>query len=117
MNRTMVALAVKFVLTLIFAGVAFMLVAGNSLGPVVVVAVAVTVVNYLVGDLGELPSYGNIWAAVGDGVMGAIVSWLAALLIPAFLVTLGSLALFAVLTGVTEFYFHRYLMKDEKVAP
>jgi len=49
--------------------------------------------------------------------MGALVAYIFSWLIPAFMVSLTSLLLFAVLIAIGEYFFHQYLLKSEKVAP
>lgn len=117
MSKTTTALLVKFVMTFIAAVVAFSFVDGNAWGWVAVVALTGTVLNYLLGDLVVLPKYGNVAASVGDGLLAALTAYVFDLLIPAFDTSFASLALFAILVAVAEYFFHDYLRRSEKVAP
>lgn len=114
--KTATALIVKFLLTTLFAALAFRGL-GNSWGWILAVGLAGTALNYLLGDLVVLPSAGNAVASAGDGVLGAATAWVVAQLSYAFDTTLGSLALFAVLIAVGEYFFHQYLLASKKVAP
>ncbi|MCL6559435.1 MAG: YndM family protein [Firmicutes bacterium] len=115
MSKTWTALLVKFVMTLIFAAATLAFIRGNSWGWVFVVAVVATILNYLVGDLLILPAFGNITAAISDGIIGALSAYVIDLLVPAFRTTTAALLIFAILIAVGEYFFHQYLLRSEKV--
>ncbi|MEW5921021.1 MAG: DUF2512 family protein [Bacillota bacterium] len=110
-------LLVKFVMTFIIAMLAFSFLDANPAGWVFFIAVAATIVNYLVGDLYVLPNYSNIVASVGDGVLGVIVAYIVGLMTAAFNPTGGTLLSFGVLIAVGEYFFHPYLVRTKKVVP
>ncbi|HIE13068.1 MAG TPA: DUF2512 family protein [Desulfotomaculum sp.] len=117
MSKTGYALLVKFIMTFIFAAFTFALIDRNAWGWVLLVALAVTALNYLIGDLRLLPSYGNIVASVGEGIIGGLTAWVLALLVPAFDTSFAALFVFAVLTAIGGYFFHQYLLRTEKAAP
>jgi hypothetical protein len=117
MSKTATALLVKFVMTFIFAAAALAFLRGNTLGWVFLVAILATGLNYLVGDLLLLPSFGNIVASVSDGILAALVAYVVDLLVPAFRTTAPALLIFAVLVALGEYFFHQYLLRTEKVQP
>lgn len=117
MSKTSTALLVKLVLTFIAAVIAFTVLDRNAWGWVALVALAGTILNYLIGDLLILPKAGNVVASLGDGVLGALTAYLVDLIVPAFDTTWLSLVLFGVLVAVAEYFFHMYLRRSEKVAP
>lgn len=117
MSKTATALIFKFFMTLILAAAVFMLLNNNSWFWILAVAIAATVLNYLVGDLYVLPKFGNIVAAAGDGIMAALVAYVTDLFTPLFQTTFASLAIFALLVGVGEYFFHQYLRRADEVAP
>jgi len=117
MSKTTGALLLKLAMTFIFAWLTIGLIDRNPAGWILLIAVVAAGVNYVVGDLMVLPKYGNAIAAAGDGIMGAVAAYILDLLIPAVRTGFGSLALFAVLVAVGEFFFHRYLLRSEEVAP
>ncbi|HBV96000.1 MAG: hypothetical protein JL50_05130 [Peptococcaceae bacterium BICA1-7] len=117
MSKTSVALIVKFVMTFVAAAIAFMILERNALGWVALVALAGTILNYLLGDLVILPRFGNIVASLGDGVLAAVTAYVVDLIVPGFTTTWAALAAFAVLVAVAEYFFHAYLRRSEKVAP
>ncbi|MEW6182883.1 MAG: DUF2512 family protein [Bacillota bacterium] len=117
MSKTGSALLVKLVMTFVFASATLGFIRGNTWGWVIVVAIIATALNYLVGDLLVLPAFGNIVAAIGDGLMGVITAYVVDLLVPAFRTTLLSLLIFGVLIALGEYFFHQYLLRSEKVEP
>ncbi|HHW92417.1 MAG TPA: DUF2512 family protein [Firmicutes bacterium] len=117
MSNTTTALLVKLIMTFIFAMIAFGYVDKNMWSSIFWVALAGTVINYLVGDLLVLPSLGNIIASIGDGAMGALTAYIVSMLLPAFQVSMTGLFLFGILVAIGEYFFHQYLRSAEKVAP
>ncbi|MFZ5642056.1 MAG: DUF2512 family protein [Bacillota bacterium] len=117
MSKTATALLIKFAMTFIVAAASFAILEENSWGWVALLAVAVTALNYFLGDLFILPRFGNIVAAVSDGILGAITAAIIAAFVPDFRVTLATLALFAILLAIGEFFLHKYLRRSEKVEP
>lgn len=117
MSKTSVALIIKFAMTFIAAAIAFMVLEQNTWAWVALVALAGTILNYLAGDLLILPRFGNIVASLADGVLAAVTAYVVDLIVPAFTTTWGTLAAFAVLVAVAEYFFHAYLRRSEKVAP
>ncbi|ACB85433.1 DUF2512 family protein [Natranaerobius thermophilus] len=116
MNDTLSALVIKFLMTFIVASVAFIGLDGNPWGWVFGFAILATALNYVVGDLYILPEYGNIYASVGDGVLGLVAAYVVSL-VTVFQTTIGSLILFGILVAVGEYFFHKVIVKDEDVSP
>lgn len=117
MNKTTTALAIKFVMTLVFAWIAFGFIDGNDFSWILLLGIIATVGNYILGDLYVLPKFGNIVASLGDGGVGVLIAYVMAVLIPAFLVSTTSLVTFFFLVAIGEYFLHQYLLKSEKVAP
>ncbi len=125
MNNTATALLVKFVITFFAAAIAFMLLGSPGMTTagsatwlwIFIIGILATAANYLLGDLYVLPKYGNIVASIGDGITAALVAYIIALITAAFDTTFASLAIFALLVAVAEYFFHRYLKQSEKVEP
>ncbi|MFW5976631.1 MAG: DUF2512 family protein [Bacillota bacterium] len=115
--RTGLALLAKFILTLVAAFIAFNYLMNNEITWTLLVALVGTGVNYLIGDLMVLPSMGNLVASIGDGIMAALTAYVIDILIAGFATTWNALVWFGILITVGEFFFHRYLQTDEKVAP
>jgi len=117
MMRTSIALVVKYVLTFIAAFIAFDVLLNNDMSWIIFLALAGTVLNYLIGDLLVLPSMGNLFASIGDGFLAGLTAYILDLLVPEFTTTWTTLLWFGILVAVGEFFFHMYLKRDEKVAP
>lgn len=115
--RTSMALIVKFLLTFVMALISFYFLINNDISWIILLAIAGTVLNYIVGDLLILPSMGNIVASIGDGLMAAILAYIIDLLVFDFSTTFTTLLWFGVLIAIGEYFFHSYLKEDEKVAP
>lgn len=117
MNRTLLALVVKYLMTFVFAWLIFGMMLSNSMTTIALVALIATAGNYFLGDLLILPAFGNIVAAIGDGLLGVATFYLAAVVTRDLAVDVRSLFLFGVLILIGEYFFHRYLLSSEKVEP
>ncbi len=116
MSKTAWALVLKYVLTFGAAWLAFRGL-GNRLGAISIVALLGTALNYIVGDLGVLPRFGNFAASAGDGVLAAVTAYVSDLAADRFDTTFGSLVLFGIIVAVAEYFFHRFLLRTKEVAP
>ena len=114
MNRIRVLL-IKFIMTFIVAIVASPLTA-NPAGWVLLVALIVTVGNYLLGDLYILPAMGNVMASIGDGILGAILAFIVSLATAAFNASFALLFVFALLLAAGEYFLRPYLSGTVNVA-
>ncbi|NLJ33084.1 MAG: DUF2512 family protein [Firmicutes bacterium] len=117
MSTTTNALLFKFLMTLLVTGIAFGIIGGNDFKWVLLVAVLGTVIDYLAGDLLILPKVGSLMGAVINGVLAAVIALAVAMAVPAFTTTTFTVLVFAVLVAVGEYFFHRYLLRAEKVEP
>ena len=115
MEKTGTTLAIKFVMTFILAAVAFYFMVRNPWSWILAVSILVTAVNYLIGDLVILPSYGNLVAAIGDGVMAGIVAYIISLLFATFDTTAAALITFGVLIAIGVYFLHQYLTNNDDV--
>lgn len=126
MKDKLIALIVKFFLTFAAAWLAFGYIGGNTLGWIILTSLAVAVLNYFIGDLIILPSFGNIIASISDGLLGALTAFLISLLVGGvkinnqmssmFRTNLLTLAFFAIVIAVIEYFFHIYLLQSNKVS-
>ncbi len=82
MNRTANVILFKFLMTLVFAGIALGFVGGNTFEWVLLVAILGTVIDYLVGDLFILPRVGGLAAAVINGILEALIAFVVAIVVP-----------------------------------
>ena len=117
MRATTAAIAIKLILTLAVAFISFTLFARNPIVWVTALAFLGTALNYLLGDLLILTSYGNSVAAISDGLLSALTAYVFSWLVPTFSVTFTSLAIFAVLIAAGEYFFHQYLLRTPNTVP
>ena len=117
MTTTTTTLIMKYLVTLAAAWLSFGIYNGNPIGWILGFALTGTIINYIIGDLFVLPRFGNIIAAFGDGIMGLLLAYAYDRMTFAFSTTFPRLAVFAILIAGTEFFFHLYIRKLNKVAP
>ncbi|WP_026476219.1 DUF2512 family protein [Alkaliphilus transvaalensis] len=117
MSKTSIILLTKLGMIFISAWITFGYIDDNTIGLIFLVSLIGTILNYILGDLFVLPALGNIVASLWDGLMGWLVVYLYAIIIPTFTVSWTSLAIFSLLVAIVEYFFHVYLVKSEKVAP
>ncbi len=84
---------------------------------VALIALVGAVANYLIGDLAILPNYGNVIAAIADGLIAGLFAYITVLLWPALTISFTSLAFFAIIIAIAEYFFHLFLESDDTVAP
>ncbi len=116
MNR-LKALLMKFIITLAAAWIAFSLFGNTLLSVVLVIAVSSTVINYLIGDLMVLPFFGNIIAAIGDGLLAAVTAYIITVNSYGYVISSIPFIIFAALIFGSEYYFHKYLLKRKELLP
>jgi hypothetical protein len=108
--KTTIALIIKFIVTMAAAWIAFMMFGTVAFWTVVIIAFAGTVINYLIGDLLILPRWGNVIAAICDGILGGLAAWMILAVAPVTYAFMNSVYIFAIIVAVAEFFFHMYLI-------
>ncbi len=111
MKKSVNALIIKFIMTYFFTVLALQVFISNPRQWVFLLALAVTVANYLVGDILVLSSFSNSVTAAGDGLMAALAAHIAGVVVGPFNTTLFAIIVYGVLIFVGEFYFHKYLLR------
>ncbi len=117
MNQTLKALIIKFLMTFVVAWISLGFIENNTLTWILIFSLIGAIVNYIIGDLFILPTFGNLVASLGDGIMGALVAYLLSTMTENLNVTLNSLVLLGALIAIGEYFFHKYLIKNDKVSP
>lgn len=117
MNNTAKALVFKFIMTFIVTYVSLGLIIRNPSSWIISYSIIATALNYMIGDLLILPSYGNTLASLADGAMAVIVAYIVDTNSAAFDTNSTSLIVLFALIAVGEYFFHQYLLEDEEVAP
>ncbi|HEX6989196.1 MAG TPA: DUF2512 family protein [Bacillota bacterium] len=118
-SKHLTNLIVKFIL---FTIVLALLVPGGTngrytFGGVLWLAVALTLLSYLVGDLWILPGYGNWTAVAADAGLVLLGLWALPPILGTPGIPFGTMLVTALLLGVGEFYFHRYLQGELQAMP
>lgn len=108
--KTTIALIIKFIVTMAAAWIAFMMFGTVAFWTVVIIAFTGTVLNYLIGDLLILPRWGNVIAAICDGILGGLAAWMILAIAPVTYAFMNSVYIFAIIIAVAEFFFHMYLI-------
>jgi hypothetical protein len=109
------ALLIKFVLNFIAAWFIFGFIGNNPILWVLVTSLAVTILNFVIGDLIVLPKFGNLVASLGDGILAGLTALVLDLLLPNFCTTLITLPFYIVLISIVEYFFHIYLMSTNVI--
>lgn len=114
-NRTnILALVVKFIVTTLAAWIAFDLFDNNPMSWIFLIGVLATILNYLLGDLMILPKSGNITATIADGILAVLLVLLIDWLSEDFDTYFTPIIVFAIITMIFEYIFHRYLRSDHR---
>ncbi|MFC3800690.1 DUF2512 family protein [Cohnella sp. GCM10012308] len=74
-------------------------------------ATILTIIAYIVGDQIILRSTNNMIATVSDGIMAYLVLWIAASTMN-WTISAGEILIVAIITGVAEFFIHRYVFQS-----
>jgi hypothetical protein len=100
-------------MTFLFALAALGLFLGNVLSWIILVSLAVTAVNFMLGDILILPSFGNVVSAVADGLVAMLVAHVSGVLIFGFRTSGFSLLLFGTLVAIGEYLLHSYFLNKK----
>ncbi|MDD4588202.1 MAG: DUF2512 family protein [Heliobacteriaceae bacterium] len=117
MNKTVVALMFKPLMFLVFAAVTVAYMNSSTWSWALAVTIVLTLLSYFVGDLLVLPAFGNTVTAGAEALVAAATAYILDLYFPGAQTSPVSLVFIAALTGIGEYYYHRYFLGLEKVAP
>ncbi|CAM4345397.1 DUF2512 family protein [Lacicoccus alkaliphilus] len=109
------ALGIKGIMTLVVLWLVLGAGYDMSFWPMILITTIVLgVISYFAGDMGILPTAGNMIATISDLVVTFLVVWLLGLLMTD--ISGGTIALAAIISAVIiavgEYFFHIYLFKD-----
>jgi uncharacterized membrane protein len=110
-NKHFNAMITKFFLVVSVFGILLPPAAGITTSTAVAAAVAVTLVSYVIADLMIFPRYGNRIAVAADVVLALLISSEAAWVLEDAGITLVAMTLVALLIGMGEWYYHKYLAR------
>ncbi|WP_210470560.1 YndM family protein [Sporosarcina sp. 6E9] len=106
------AIIIKFIMITAVIWIVFGLY-GFSFGDIIVSSVLLTGVSYIVGDRIILPRFGNVAATLADFALVFIMLWFLGSYLFEPIVGLGTASFIAALIiGVGEVMFHRYLERE-----
>jgi hypothetical protein len=106
--KHLAALGIKYVMTFVVL-LAFMSLGGSApLATRAGLALALVVVNYLIGDLVILPAYGNTVGVAVDGALSAVMLYSLQFITRANLTVSGAIII-GLLIGLAEHFFHRFV--------
>ncbi|HHT73809.1 MAG TPA: DUF2512 family protein [Firmicutes bacterium] len=108
MRNTAWAVLLKFAFTFAAGLLTSALFDNNTWLAVLGWALTAAAVNFFLGDLFLLPSLGSALAAVADGVVGAGLAWLFALVFSGFRATGATVIALGVLIALVEHFFHAF---------
>lgn len=117
-GRHVTALVIKLVMIAIISIVLLPLFSQINAGQAFGIALVLTVLAYLAGDLWILHRYGNAVATVSDVVLAALVIGIADLMLHnAITVTTTGWIVVLALIAFGEWFFHKYLVIPMKTVP
>lgn len=111
--KGVIAVFIKFIGTVLASWVAFSLVDNLSWVTAVIIAAAVTVINYILGDIFVLPGVGNFIASAVNGLLAAIMASAVVTFTTTGTVTSTSIVVFTFLIIGFEILFHSYLIRSK----
>jgi hypothetical protein len=106
------ALIVKYLMVLLILEIMLDLMTNLMFGDIMLIAVAVTLVSYAIGDLVILPLTSNIAAALADAGIALITIYLFNFWFGVGSISFADAFISAVFVGGGEWVFHRYLEKN-----
>lgn len=117
-GRHVTALLIKFVMVAIISIVLLPIFSQITAGQAFGIALVLTLVAYLAGDLWILHRYGNAVATVADVFMAALVIGVTDLMLHnAITITATGWIIVLALIAFGEWYFHKYLVIPMKTVP
>ena len=113
--KNAIALLVKFVVTLVAAWIVFSTFGTTTYYAVMIIAAAATLLNFAIGDMFVLKTFGNATASIINGIISAAAAYLILVFYPLTYFSTTSIYVFAVIVAVAEFFYHMYLLNSHIV--
>lgn len=114
MSKTTAALMIKMIINFAAGWITLRAIDGNNLGWILAFALIGTIMNYLLGELFTLPTYGDITSSICAGIMAAVIAYIIDLFIINFSTRFTTLVFLAAIVTAAEYLFHRFLIKSEE---
>lgn len=117
--RHLTALVMKFTMTAVVTEIVLGIFTNLRIAQILLIALAITGITYLIGDLLILYVLDNAVAAVGDAGMCWLIIYLSNYIWPERTVSLMSALAAAVIIGIGEVFLHVYIEKYifKKITP
>lgn len=115
--RHLTALVMKFAMTAVVTQIVLGIFTNLRIAQILLVALAITAITYLMGDLLILAVFNNAVAAVADAGMCWLIIYLSGYVWPDRTVPLLSALSAAVIVGVGEILLHLYIGRKAIVIP
>lgn len=109
--RHLTAMVIKFLMVGLVLLIALPLLAVVTATQAILLAVALTVIAYVIADLGVLPNFGHWTAVVVDAILAFLTIWAAQFVVRAMTISFTAAAVTAVIIGVGEYFFHSWLQR------
>ena len=106
------ALIIKFILTAVILEIFLNMMTNLTFGQILWISLIVTILSYVIGDLVTLPLSNNIIATAADVVIAFVVLYMANLWLDYSTVGIFDAIINALILGVGEMFFHRYVHRS-----
>lgn len=106
------ALILKFIIVAVILELVLLNLTYLTFGRILVISAAITVIAYLVGDLGILPRSSNTIATIADIGLSFVILLIFGFIYPSGNLTFLVALLASVVLGIGEWVFHRFLGKS-----
>jgi hypothetical protein len=109
--KHLAAILTKFVIVAIILEVVYKLMTNLSFGKILMIALAVTAISYLIGDLLILAISNNTIATLSDAVLAFVTIYLFDYVATFGSITITNALIAAVVIGIGEWFFHKYMVR------
>lgn len=109
--KHLVAILFKFIITAIVLEILLGILTTLSFGEIIAISAVVTIFSYLIVDLIILSASNNSVASLSDAALSFVIVYLFNYVPGYGIVTIGASLISAVVIGVFEWFFHRYMVK------
>jgi hypothetical protein len=107
--KHIVAIVLKFIVVLVLLEILLSLLTDLTITEILVISAAVTLISYLVGDILILPFSNNAVATLCDAILIFLAIWLFNYVPVYSYIGVGDAIVCAVVLGVVEIFYHRYV--------
>ncbi len=106
------ALILKFVIIAVVLELVLLNLTALSFGGILTIALAVTILAYLIGDMAILPKSNNTVATIADIGLSVLTIWLFNFIFPGAAISFFDALIASIGIGVSEWVFHKFISKS-----